>query len=252
VAQSDMEAAGHPRDTMVCMGALTGKSAVVTGGTRGIGRAVAERLLDEGASVAICGKAAKSTETAVRALSSHGNAIGQACDVADPASVHSFFEFVAHNVPGLDILINNAGVGVFRPTGELTIDDWRRVLETNLSGVFYCSRQALPIMKRGGRGYIINISSLAGKNPFAGGAAYNASKFGVNGFSEAMMLDHRQDNIRVSYVMPGSVSTEFASGAGADWKIAPEDIAEIVMSLLRMPERTLISRVEVRPAKPQK
>ena len=107
-------------------------------------------------------------------------------------------------------------------------------------------------MKRRGGGYVINISSLAGKNPFAGGAAYNASKFGVNGFSEAMMLDHRYDNIRVSYVMPGSVSTEFGFGGGADWKIAPEDIAEIVLNLLRMPERTLVSRVEVRPAKPRK
>ncbi len=234
------------------MDILTGKYAMVTGGTRGIGRAIAERLLDEGASVAICGKSKKGTDDAVRDLSSRGKAIGTAADVADPASVAALFKFVASQFQALDIIINNAGVGVFRPTGDLTIEDWRDVVETNLSGVFYCSREALPLMRQRGGGYIINISSLAGKNPFAGGAAYNASKFGLNGFSEAMMLDHRQDNIRVSYIMPGSVSTEFASGGGADWKIAPEDIAEIVMSLLRMPERTLVSRVEVRPAKPKK
>jgi 3-oxoacyl-[acyl-carrier protein] reductase len=234
------------------MGILTGKYAIVTGGTRGIGRAVAERLLEEGGSVAICGKSKKSTEDAVRGLASKGNAIGMAADVADPASVARFFQFVAGQFSGLDVIVNNAGVGVFRPAGDLTIDDWRNVVETNLSGVFYCSREALPLMKQRGGGYIINISSLAGKNPFAGGAAYNASKFGLNGFSEAMMLDHRYDNIRVSYVMPGSVSTEFGSGGAADWKIAPEDIAEIVISLLRMPARTLVSRVEVRPAKPKK
>ncbi len=108
------------------------------------------------------------------------------------------------------------------------------------------------MLRRRGEGYIINISSLAGKNAFAGGAAYNASKFGLNGFSEAMMLDHRYDNVRVSYIMPGSVSTEFGSGGGADWKIAPEDVAAIVMMLLRMPGRTLVSRVEVRPTRPKR
>jgi 3-oxoacyl-[acyl-carrier protein] reductase len=234
------------------MNLLSNKYALVTGGTRGIGRAIAERLLTEGASVAICGRGAQATDEAIRQLRAKGNAIGIGCDVADAAQVAQLFRFVSENFPGLDILINNAGVGVFRPVGDLTVDDWRKVVETNLSGTFYCSHEALPLMKRRGGGYVINISSLAGKNPFAGGAAYNASKFGVNGFSEAMMLDHRYDNIRVSYVMPGSVSTEFGSGGGADWKIAPEDIAEIVLNLLRMPERTLVSRVEVRPAKPRK
>ncbi len=232
------------------MGFLTGKYALVTGGTRGIGRAIAEQLLDEGASVAICGRDAKSTLQAVAELRAKGQAIGIACDVADPAAVAQLFRFTAENFPGLDILVNNAGLGVFRPAGELTVEEWRKVIDTNLNGVFYCSREAMPLMKRRGGGYMINISSLAGKNPFAGGAAYNASKFGLNGFSEAMMLDHRHDNIRVSYIMPGSVSTEFGSGGGADWKIASEDIAAIVLSLLRMPERTLVSRVEVRPSKP--
>ena len=234
------------------MGILTDKYALVTGGTRGIGRAIAEQLLDEGASVAICGRDPRSTAKAIGELRSRGNAIGIAADVADPASVAQLFHFVAENFAGLDILVNNAGVGIFRPTSDLTVEDWKTVMDTNLSGVFYCSREALPLMKPRGSGYVINVSSLAGKNPFAGGAAYNASKFGLNGFSEAMMLDHRYDNIRVSYIMPGSVSTDFGAGGGADWKIAPEDIASIVMALLRMPERTLVSRVEVRPTKPKK
>jgi NADP-dependent 3-hydroxy acid dehydrogenase YdfG len=126
-------------------------------------------------------------------------------------------------------------------------------LETNLSGSFYCSREALARFKNRGAGYVINISSLAGKNPFAGGAAYNASKFGLNGFSEAMMLDHRYDNVRVTHIMPGSVDTEFSStSVRSDWKISPEDVAEIALMVLRMPERTLVSRVEVRPSKPRK
>jgi NAD(P)-dependent dehydrogenase (short-subunit alcohol dehydrogenase family) len=234
------------------MATLSDKYAVVTGATRGIGRSIAERLLDEGASVAICGRSSQTTGEALRELRGRGNAIGMSCDVADSARVQQFFRFVGENFPGIDYLINNAGVGVFKPMGELTFEDWRKVVETNLSGVFYCSHEGLPLLKKRGGGYLINISSLAGRNPFAGGSAYNASKFGLNGFSEAMMLDHRYDNIRVSYIMPGSVATDFGSGGGEDWKIAPEDIAEIVMNLLRMPERTLVSRVEVRPSKPKK
>jgi NADP-dependent 3-hydroxy acid dehydrogenase YdfG len=128
------------------------------------------------------------------------------------------------------------------------------VINTNLCGVFYCCHEALSRFHQRGGGYVINISSLAGRNPFAGGAAYNASKFGVNGFSEALMLDHRYDNVRVSYVMPGSVDTEFGGGSAtnAGWKIQPQDIAEIVLMLLKLPERTLVSRVEVRPSKPAK
>ncbi len=146
-------------------------------------------------------------------------------------------------------------MGVFRSVSDLTVEDWRLTLETNLSGVFYCCREAFPRFQSRGGGYIVNISSLAGKNAFAGGSAYNASKFGLNGFSEAMMLDKRNDNVRVSYIMPGSVATEFsAHGAdsGSDWKIHPEDVAEIVRMLMQMPERTLISRVEVRPSKPKR
>ena len=163
------------------------------------------------------------------------------------------FTWIDRELGNLDIVVNNAGVGVFKSTAELSVEDWQKTVETNLSGVFYCCREALRRLKQPAGGYIINISSLAGKNAFAGGAAYNASKFGLNGFSEAMMLDHRYEKVRVSYVMPGTVNTEFSSGAArVDWKIAPEDIGEIVLMLLRMPERTLVSRVEVRPSRPVK
>lgn len=236
---------------------LEGKKAVVTGGTRGIGRAIAERLAREGAAVAICARSPEAVERAVVELSQStgGEIAGQAADVSDASQVAEFFRFVDSRLGGLDILINNAGVGLFAPVAEMTVEDWQRTIGTNLNGAFYCSREALQRFRIRGGGWIINISSLAGKNPFASGAAYNASKFGLNGFTEAMMLDHRYDNVRVSAILPGSVETEFRSGSShqqAGWKIAPEDIAEIVVAILRMPERTLISRVEVRPSKPRK
>ncbi len=231
---------------------LEGKLAVVTGGTRGIGRAITQALLDEGASVAICGRSEESCRRASAELvSSGGLCTGMVCDVSNPSDVHRFFEFIDEHLGGVDILINNAGVGAFKAVADLSIEEWNQVIGTNLSGVFYCCHEAIPRMRQRGGGAIINISSLAGKNPFAGGAAYNASKFGLNGFSEAMMLDHRHEGIRVSYVMPGSVSTEFMSGE-AEWKIGSADIAEIVLSILRLPERTLVSRVEVRPSRPKR
>jgi NAD(P)-dependent dehydrogenase (short-subunit alcohol dehydrogenase family) len=234
---------------------LAGQNALVTGGTRGIGLAVAEALLGAGANVAICGRSEKTVKSAVSQLTNRakGKVVGKVADVRSNTEVADLFTWIDHELGNLDIVVNNAGIGVFKSTAELSVEEWQKTLETNLSGAFYCCREALPRLKQRGGGYIINISSLAGKNAFAGGAAYNASKFGLNGFSEAMMLDHRYDKVRVSYVMPGSVNTEFGSGAArADWKIAPEDIGEIVLMLLRMPERTLVSRVEVRPSKPLK
>jgi len=234
---------------------LKGKAVLVTGGTRGIGYAIASALANAGAAVAICGRSQNGIDRAVQELTTttRQRVVGQTADVSKLDDVTRLFDFAARELGRLDILVNNAGLGIFRSVADLSPDEWRTVIDTNLSGVFYCCHAALPLMRRGGGGSVINISSLAGKNPFAGGAAYNASKFGLNGFTEAMMLDHRKDNIRMTYVMPGSVDTEFgASAAGAGWKIAPEDIAEIVLTVLRMPERTLISRVEVRPAKPPK
>jgi 3-oxoacyl-[acyl-carrier protein] reductase len=234
---------------------LAGKNALVTGGTRGIGLAVAEALLGAAASVAICGRSEETLKNAVSQLTNRAKSkvVGKVADVRRNTEVADLFTWIDRELGNLDIVVNNAGVGVFKSTAELSVEDWQKTVETNLSGVFYCCREALPRLKQRGGGYIINISSLAGKNAFAGGAAYNASKFGLNGFSEAMMLDHRYDKVRVSYVMPGSVNTEFSSGAArVDWKIAPEDIGEIVLMLLRMPERTLVSRVEVRPSRPVK
>src|SRR5882724_1803147 len=234
---------------------LSGKVAVVTGGTRGIGRAIVERLLAEGASVAFCGRSAEAVARAAgeMAQATGGNVFGEAADVSKPADVRRFFQGVDNRFGALHILVNNAGVGIFRRLGELSLEEWHSMIELNLSGVFYCCREALQRFNNVGGGYIINISSLAGKNAFSGGAGYNASKFGLNGFSEALMLDYRYENIRVSYIMPGSVDTAFGSGAAhAGWKIAPEDVAEVVTGLLRMPERTLVSRVEMRPLKPMK
>src|ERR1700730_2380496 len=234
---------------------LAGKNALVTGGTRGIGLAVAEALLGAGANVAICGRSAETVKSAVSQLTNKAKSkvVGKVADVRRNTEVADLFTWIDRELGNLDIVVNNAGLGVFKSTAELSVEDWQKTVETNLSGVFYCCREALPRLKQRGGGYIINISSLAGKNAFAGGAAYNASKFGLNGFSEAMMLDHRYDKVRVSYVMPGSVNTEFSSGtAQADWKIAPQDIGEIVLMVLRMPERTLVSRVEVRPSRPLK
>ncbi len=242
---------------MNSVSSLKGKVAVVTGGTRGIGFAVASALVGAGASVGICGRSQSALDRALGELLSHrkDKAIGKIADVCNEGDVSQLFAAMDQVFGGVDILVNNAGVGIFSPTDRLTADEFRRTIDTNLTGAFLCAREALARFRSRGGGFIVNISSLAGKNPFAGGAAYNASKFGLNGFSEAMMLDHRHDNVRVSTIMPGSVNTGFgthSAQAGADWKIAPEDIAEIVLTVLRMPARTLISAVEVRPSRPQK
>ena len=217
-------------------------------------------LLMEGAEVAICGRNQDSLDRAVQELATEtgGKVKGKVADVKEHEQVAGLFQFVDSHFGGIDVLVNNAGVGVFRPVAELTLEEWRSTLDTNLSGAFFCSREALFRFVTRGGGYIVNINSLAGANAFAGGAAYNASKFGLTGFTEAMMQDVRSDNVRVSTVMPGSVATEFGGQSGrngseqdfgSDWKIWPEDVAEVVRMLLKMPARTLVSRVEVRPSK---
>ncbi|HYO81259.1 MAG TPA: SDR family oxidoreductase [Bryobacteraceae bacterium] len=234
-------------------GPLEGKRAVVTGGTRGIGRAIASSLIGQGARVAICGRDENASRTVAQELGGVPHCYGAALDVREPDAVARFFEFADSSLGGLDVLVNNAGLGIFSPVGDLSLEDWRVMLDTNLTGVFHCCREAIPRLRKSGGGSIVNISSLAGKNPFAGGAAYNASKFGLNGFSEAMMLDHRNEGIRVTYVMPGSVDTDFSPrSARASWKIAPEDIADAVVFVLQMPARTTVSRIEVRPSIPPK
>jgi len=232
------------------MGFLSGKVAMVTGGNRGIGRGIAEALALEGAVVALT---SRSRERAERAAGEIGTpAQGFGCDVRDEAQVAGLFQQVVRSCGGVDILVNNAGIGVFGPVAEMRPEDWRAVIETNLSGVFYCCREAIPLMRRRGGGYIFNISSLAGRNAFPNGAAYNASKFGLNGFSEALMQEVRYDGIRVSYLMPGSVATEFGRGSAEkqDWALQPADVAEVVLDLLRSPRHALFSRVEMRPSQP--
>jgi len=232
------------------VGFLDGKAAVVTGGSRGIGLAIARALVSEGAYVVICGRDRAALERSASLLGS--GAAGIPCDVSQEQQVAALFRTVEQRFGGLDVLVNNAGIGIFGSVAELTPAQWRAVLDTNLSGAFYCSRLAVPLMKRREGGYIINIGSLAGVNAFAGGAAYNASKFGLNGFTEALMLDVRYDNIRVSVVMPGSVETEFGSTgrAGSDWKLRPEEVAQSVLNLLRLPQKALASRIEMRPLMP--
>jgi 3-oxoacyl-[acyl-carrier protein] reductase len=229
---------------------LEGKVAVVTGGNRGIGRGISEALHGEGATVVLTARDAGAASRAAGEIGAR--ATGLPCDVRDEAAVGRLFAEVEKRHGGCDVLVNNAGIGVFGPVAEMKPEDWRAVIETNLNGVFYCSRAAIPQMKKRGGGYIFNVSSLAGKNPFPNGAAYNASKFGLNGFSEALMQEVRYDHIRVSYLMPGSVATEFGRGSTAKsgWALTPADVAAIVIDLLRSPARALYSRVEMRPSEP--
>jgi 3-oxoacyl-[acyl-carrier protein] reductase len=244
----------------------TRKVAVVTGGSRGIGLAIAEVLLAAGASVTITGRSPQHLDDAREALTKPDRSRGERLhlsqgDVADPAAARAAIDATVERFGGLDVLVNNAGVGEFASVADLSIEQWRNVIGTNLDGVFYCCHAAIPAMKQRGGGFIINISSLAGKNAFAGGAAYCASKAGLNNFSEALMQDVRYDNIRVSYIMPGSVATDFGGRSakdvginrpGEDWKIGAEDVAQVVIDLLATPGRTLPSRIEMRPSRPKK
>src|SRR5690606_38018247 len=186
---------------------LTGKVAIVTGSTKGIGLAVAEHVVAAGGSVVVSSRTQADVEATAERLGER--AIGIVCDVSDPDDCRSLVERTVRLLGRLDILVNNAGLGIFKPISELTVEEFRLQIDVNLGGVFYCSRAALKPLAESGDGFIINIGSLAGRNPFAGGTAYNASKFGVVGMTEAMMLDVRYEDIRVSMVMPGSVNTPF-------------------------------------------
>lgn len=236
---------------------LEGKTAVVTGGTKGIGRAIAESLAGAGVNVSISSRNQIEIDRAVAELNAvgDGRVAGFECDVRDETQVRLYFAHTVERFGGVDILVNNAGIGMFMPVESMSGDDFRAVIETNLCGVFYCCHEAIPLMKQRGGGYIFNISSLAGTNAHPRMAAYNASKFGLNGFSEALMQEVRHDNIKVSYIMPGSVNTEFGGdqpGDEKDWQLRPEDVAKAVMDLLAYPDRALASRIEMRPSRPPK
>ena len=230
--------------------------ALVTGGTRGIGHATVEALLRAGYHVAFTGTTNDGVVKAEHDFSSGGGqVIGIVADVRDAASVELALQATVARFGGLDVLINSAGVGVGAPISDLPLDEWHRIIGTNLTGVFHCCKAAIPHLRSRGGGWIVNISSLSSTGPFPGGAAYVASKAGVNAFSDALMQELRGDNIRVTTILPGSVATEFSgreSGSGADWKLLPEDVALAVLDVLNHPPRSLPSRIEIRPSKPRK
>ena len=236
---------------------LNGKTAIVTGSTRGIGRAIAEALVRAGMNVCVSARDEGEVERAVGELAEigEGRVTGAVCDVRVCEEVQALVDHAVEEFGGLDVLVNNAGVGIFKPVEETDPEEFRAVVETNLCGVFYGCHAAIPAMKRRGGGYIINISSLAGQNAHPQMAAYNASKFGLNGFTEALMQEVRADNIKVTAICPGSVNTFFGGDEPSDdkaWQIQPEDIAQVVLDLLDFNERALPSKIEIRPANPPK
>jgi 3-oxoacyl-[acyl-carrier protein] reductase len=236
---------------------LKGKVAIITGASKGIGRAIATALCEVGADVVLCARDAVEVARAAEEvdLAGDGRALGVQTDVRDLDEVRRLVESAVKEFGGVDILIANAGVGGgFGSIDEIEPDSWHRVIDTNLTGVFYCCREAVPQIKKRGGGWIVTIGSLAGRYAFAGGTAYNASKFGLLGFTEALMLDVRDHGIRVSCIMPGSVDTYFndTEPAGESWKLAPEDVAKAVLQLLEHEDRALPSRVELRPSRPKR
>jgi len=231
--------------------------ALVTGGNRGIGRAVVEALLARGDRVFFCGRSADTVEATKRELYVRypGQVDARLCDVRDAAAVEALVGWAVDEAGRLDVLVNNAGLGHFAPVDEMPVEEFREVIETNLLGAFYAIHAAAPIMKRQGSGWIFNIASLAAKNAFAGGSAYNASKFGLVGMSEASMLDLRHHGIRMAAICPGSVETDFGAGRmqdGQSWRLQPEDVAKVVTDLLDFPDRALPSLIEIRPSRPPK
>lgn len=233
---------------------LESKVCLITGGTKGIGFAIAKRFVEAGARVFICGRDKGDLKQALERLSQKGEAAGEVCDVRSEEQVRMMLAECERVFGGLDILVNNAGIGYFGKTvEELSGEEFRQTIETNLYGVFYACHHAIPMLKSRGGGYIFNVSSLAGQNAHPRMAAYNASKFGLNGFSEALMQEVRHDKIKVSYICPGSVNTAFGGDMPSEekmWQLQPADIAQVVMDLLAMPERALPSKVELRPSRP--
>jgi 3-oxoacyl-[acyl-carrier protein] reductase len=233
------------------------KVAVVTGSTRGIGLAIAEGVVRGGGRVVVSSRTASRVEEAEGTLNEigPGEAFGRVCDVRRPDECAGLIEATVERFGGIDVLVNNAGLGEFAPIQEMAPESWETQIRTNLDGVFYCSKAAIPVLLDRGGGWIFNIGSLAGRNTFSGGVAYNASKWGLLGMTEAMMLDLRHEGIRVSCIMPGSVNTHFFPGGpqpADDWKLQGEDIARVVADLMAFPDRALPSKVEIRPSRPPK
>ncbi len=250
---------GESRGRLIVEQVIVRRVCFITGGSRGIGRATAAALLARGSHVAVTGTSrdgvAKAEDELGRGCTDPARVLGVVCDVRDPQSVADAVNAAVARFEGLDVLVNNAGVGVGSEIMNTSNEEWRRILDTNLTGVFHCCRAAIPHLRARGGGWIINVSSLASKNPFAGGAAYSASKAGLNAFAEALMQEVRHDGIRVSTVVPGSVATEFSGrGAhtGSDWRLQADDVAQVIVDLLEHPPRSLPSAVEIRPSRPVK
>ena len=234
---------------------LKDKVVIVTGSGRGIGQSIAKRLGKEGCHVMLVSRNKNELEKTAREMIKEGaRAEYSVTDIRKIDEVEDMVEKTIKVFKKCDILVNNAGVGIFKPVYELSHEEWHKVIDTNLTGTFYVTRAVLPFMRKEKSGYIINISSLAGQNPFAGAAAYCASKFGLNGFTECLMQDVRYDNIKVSYICPGSVNTDFVRGSKEikSWKIDPDEIGQICVDLIKMSPVSLASKIEVRPAKPPK
>ncbi len=230
------------------------KTALITGGSKGIGYGIAEVLIKEGIKVAITSRTQEAADTAAASLNQikAGYALGIASDVRNLASQESAVAEVLAAWGRLDYYIANAGVGHFAPIQTLSEAHWLETIDINLTGVFYSIKASLAALKAS-QGYFISIASLAGANFFETAAAYNASKFGLVGFTQAIMLDLRKEGIKVSTIMPGSVATHFGNHTPSEkdaWKIQPEDIGQIVSDLIKMPARTLPSKIEVRPSMP--
>jgi 3-oxoacyl-[acyl-carrier protein] reductase len=235
--------------------ALRYKTALITGGSKGIGLGIAQAMVTEGMNVAITGRGKGALDSAVRTLNAirDGAAIGVVSDARDLASQQAAVKTLVDKWGRLDVLIANAGIGHFAPIDQLTVEQWNETIAINLTGVFFSIKACMEALKKS-KGYIITISSLAGTNFFAGATAYNASKFGLTGFTQAAMLDLRPHGIKVSTIMPGSVATEFnnhSPDSADSWKIQIEDIGQMVVDLLRMNPRTLPSKIEVRPSQPK-
>jgi NAD(P)-dependent dehydrogenase (short-subunit alcohol dehydrogenase family) len=231
---------------------------LVTGGTRGIGRSIAAALLKAGGPVMITGRTASAVDRAVHELAAEtgdpSRVAGLAVDVRDRAGVDSLVSETVRRFGGLDVVVNNAGVGVFANVEAMSDDDWRLMMDTNVTGPFFVTRAAIPALRQAGGGWIINIASLAGRNYFPQGGGYCATKAALIAFTESVMQEVRHDGIRVSVIMPGSVATDFSGHRGDDdsWKLSGDDVAEVVIDLLRHPRRSLPSRVEIRPSRPKK
>ena len=233
---------------------LQGKVAYITGGSKGIGYGVAQTLLNAGMKVAISGRNLETVKEAASQLGNNDNVLALESDVTKHKDEENAIKTILDTWGTLDVVLANAGVGIFTPVDEMSEEQWHAMINTNLNGVFHTLKASVEALKKS-KGYYITLASLAGTNFFAMGAGYNATKFGVVGFTQAVMLDLRKYDIKVSTIMPGSVATNFNNNEPSEkdaWKIQPEDIGELVLDLLKMHPRTLPSKIEVRPSRPDK